>query len=179
VTVRCPSCHESFAIAREHEGRATVPCPRCGRIVVVGAPVDLSTADGADDPQTAPLLERLAPGDDPTQIGAAAATLRLPAGKRVSVVVASGPRKGNRVTLDRPRLTLGLAGGGADLDVPDPEMSASHAAIECHGERIVLRDLGSKAGTFVGDDRISRREIEDQAEFRLASTAFLLLVADE
>jgi len=179
VTARCPSCHESFAIAREHEGRATVPCPRCGHIVVVGAAAGPSAAADPDDPRTEPDLERLAPGEDPTQIGAASATLRLPPGKRVSVVVATGPRKGNRVTLDRPRLTLGLAGGGADLDVPDPEMSRSHAAIECHGERIILRDLGSKAGTFLGDDRIGQREIEDQTEFRLAGTTFLLLVADE
>ena len=174
--MRCPSCHESFAIAREHEGRATVACPRCGRIVVVGAAADPSPPD---DPQTEPLLERLAPGEDPTQIGAASATLHLPAGKRVSVVVASGPRQGNRVTLERPRLTLGLAGGGADLEVPDPDLAPSHAAIECHGGRIVLRDLGSKAGTFVGNDRIGRREIEDQTEFRLGGTTFLLLVADE
>lgn len=177
MTARCPSCHESFAIAREHEGRATVVCPACGHIVVRAA-VGPSAADGPDDPRTEPALERLASGEGPTQIGAAAATLRLPPGKRVSVVVVTGPRKGNRVTLDRPRLTLGLAGGGADLDVPDPEMSASHAAIECHGERIVLRDLGSKAGTFLGDDRIGQREIEDQTEFRLAGTTFLLLVAD-
>jgi hypothetical protein len=176
VTIACPSCNESLAVGREDDGRATVTCRRCRRIVVIA---EVRRPAAADDPQTEPHLEPLAAGEEPTRIGVASATLRLPARKRVSVVVATGPRKGNRVTLDRPRLTLGRAGGGADLDVPDPEMSASHAAIECHGERIVLRDLGSQAGTVVGDDRIGRREIEDQTEFRLGGTTFLLLVADD
>jgi pSer/pThr/pTyr-binding forkhead associated (FHA) protein len=145
-------------------------------VVVIGPD---ARRGAADDPQTEPHLEPLAAGDQPTLIGAAAATLSLPAGKRVAVVVVSGPRAGNRVTLERPRLTLGLAGGGADLEVPDPEISPRHAAIECHGARIVLRDLGSRAGTFVGDERVSQREIEDQTEFRLAGTTFLLLVADD
>jgi type III secretion system (T3SS) inner membrane Yop/YscD-like protein len=175
VTVRCPSCNEPFTVAREAGDKATAPCPRCGRVVVTGAP----RAAAADDPQTEPHLERLAPGEEPTRVGAAAATLSLPTGKRVSVVVASGPRKGNRVTLDRPRLTLGQAGSGSDLEVPDPDISPSHAAVECHGARIVLRDLGSRAGTFVGDERVSQREVEDQTEFRLAGTTFLLLVADD
>jgi FHA domain len=174
VTIRCPSCTESFALSRRDEGKATAACPHCGRIVVLGA----GSSAAGDDPRTEPLLEPLAPGEDPTRIGAAAATLSLPAGKRVSVVVASGPRKGNRATLERPRLTLGLAGGGADLDIPDPEMAPAHAAIECHGTRIILRDLGSRSGTFVGDERVGQREIEDQTEFRLAGTTFLLLVAD-
>jgi pSer/pThr/pTyr-binding forkhead associated (FHA) protein len=42
----------------------------------------------------------------------------------------------------------------------------------------VLRDLGSRGGTFVGDERIGQREIEDQVEFRLGGTTFLLLVND-
>ena len=117
MTVRCPSCNESFAVAREDEGRATVPCRRCGRVVVIAGAARPATAD---DPQTEPCLEP-----------------------------------------------------------PDPEISPRHAAIECHGERIVLRDLGSKAGTFVGDDRVGQREIDDQTEFRLAGTTFLLLVADD
>ena len=176
MTVRCPSCNESFALAREDEGRATVPCRRCGRVVVIAG---AARPAAADDPQTEPCLEPLAAGEEPTQIGAAGATLSLPPGKRVSVVVVSGPRKGNRATLDRPRLTLGQAGAGADLEVPDPEISTRHAAIECHGARIVLRDLGSRAGTFVGDERVGQREIDDQTEFRLAGTTFLLLVADD
>jgi pSer/pThr/pTyr-binding forkhead associated (FHA) protein len=97
----------------------------------------------------------------------------------VSVAILSGPRKGEVVVLGRPRLTIGRAGGGSDVELPDPDVSRSHAAVECHGARIVLRDLGSRNGTFLGDERISQREVADRAEFRVGGITFLLLVADE
>jgi pSer/pThr/pTyr-binding forkhead associated (FHA) protein len=109
----------------------------------------------------------------------AAKTLSLPAGKRVSIAILSGEFKGNVTVLLGPRLTFGRQGGGADVQVPDPEVSRSHAALECHGARIVLRDLGSRYGTFVGDQRVSQREIHTHTEFRLGGTMFLLLVTDE
>jgi adenylate cyclase len=62
--------------------------------------------------------------------------------------------------------------------VPDPDVSRSHAAVECHGARVVLRDLDSRNGTFVGEERVTQRDVEDRTEFRLGGTTFLLLVAD-
>ena len=101
----------------------------------------------------------------------------LPPGKRVSLAI----RKGEVVTLDRPQVLIGRVGGqvGANVEVPDPEVSRAHATVTCHGPRIVLRDLGSTNGTFVGADRIEERQIEDHAEFRLGRTRFMLIVADQ
>jgi pSer/pThr/pTyr-binding forkhead associated (FHA) protein len=50
--------------------------------------------------------------------------------------------------------------------------------VECHGPRIVLRDLGSRNGTFVGADRITQREVEDRTEFRIGATTLVVLVTD-
>ena len=83
------------------------------------------------------------------------------------MAVLSGPRKGDVFVLERPRLALGREGGGADVQVPDPDVSRSHAALECHGTRVVLRDLDSRNGTFVGEERVTQRDVEDHAEFRL------------
>jgi pSer/pThr/pTyr-binding forkhead associated (FHA) protein len=177
VTLRCPSCHETFPLPAGAEGRSTVACPRCARVVVVRDAGDGAGAPAAD-PSTEPHLEPLAPAEQPTQIGVASQTLSLPRGKRVSVAVLSGPRKGDVFVLERPRLALGREGGGADVAVPDPDVSRSHAALECHGPRIVLRDLDSRNGTFVGGDRVTQREVEDRTEFRLGGTTFMLLVAD-
>ena len=104
----------------------------------------------------------------------------LPPGKSVSLAILEGPRKGEVVTLDRPQVLIGRAGGraGADVELPDPEVSRAHATLTCQGLRIVLRDLGSTNGSFVGPDRIEEREIEDHAEFRLGRTRFMLIVAD-
>ncbi len=105
----------------------------------------------------------------------------LPPGKRVSLAILEGPRKGDVVILDRPQVLIGRAGGraGANVEIPDPEVSRAHATVTCHGPRFVLRDLGSTNGTFVGADRIEERQIEDHAEFRLGRTRFMLIVADQ
>jgi len=45
---------------------------------------------------------------------------------------------------------------GCDLVLDDPQASPRHAQIEVQPDgRVVLRDLGSEAGTFVGDSRIA------------------------
>ncbi len=105
----------------------------------------------------------------------------LPLGKRVSLAILEGARKGDVVTLERPQVLIGRAGGraGANVEIPDSEVSRAHATLTCQGARVVLRDLGSTNGTFVGADRIEEREIEDQAEFRLGRTRFMLIVADQ
>ena len=176
-TTRCPGCDKAFDLLVDDQGRSTVVCPHCGRIVIVGAAT--AQTESPDDPSTEAFLEPLLPAEDPTQIGVASKTLSLPPGKRVSVAILSGPRKGDVVVLSGPRLTFGREGAGADLQVPDLDVSREHAAVECHGPRIMLRDLGSRNGSFVGDQRVSQREIENDDEFRLGGTMFMLLVVDE
>ena len=75
---------------------------------------------------------------------------------------------------------IGRAGGGsgAQLEVPDPEISRAHAVLECRGRQIVLRDLNSTNGTFVGEEQISNRELEDHDEFRVGRTRLMLILAD-
>jgi len=112
----------------------------------------------------------VAPGGQPP--------LRLPRDGRVSVVVMSGPRTGDVLVLKRPRLLIGREGGEADLQLPDPEISRSHAMLECHGDRVVLRDLGSRNGTFVRGKRGVQHELSDQAEFRVGATQLMLVVTE-
>jgi len=171
----CPNCGAPLGAEPLAAGKSTRICGSCGHVVVVGARPGSTMAD---EPHTAPLLETPGEGDLPTSIGVAGQLLRLPAGKRVAVAVLSGERKGEAVPLTQPRLSIGRTGGGADLEVSDSDASRSHAVVECHGLRIVLRDLGSRNGTFVGDERISQRDVEDRTEFRIGATTFVLLVTD-
>jgi hypothetical protein len=172
----CPGCGAAFDLPPERHDRSTAVCPRCGRVVI--ALPAAAPAGTSDDPSTQAFLEPLPPAESPTEVGVASQTLSLPAGKRVSVAILSGPRKGDVTVFHGPRLTFGRDGAGADVQVPDLEVSRSHAALECHGARIVLRDLGSTHGTFVGDQRVTRREIESRSEFRLGATTIMLLVTD-
>jgi hypothetical protein len=171
-TIECPSCQ---ARIDAEPARSSVRCPACGRVAAVPGAAPASDAGG---PETEAYVEPLAPAEEPTAVGAARAVLALPAGKRVSVAILSGERKGDVVVLDRPSLSLGRQGGGADVQVADPDVSRSHAALDCHGARIVLRDVGSRNGTFVGEARITSLDVEDRTEFRLGGTRFMLLVTD-
>ena len=177
---RCPSCQTTFEPSAGPAARATAVCPSCRHVVVVAAGEGSSAAPDPEEPGTAPLLVPLGRGEGPTEIGVAGPTLSLPARKRVAVAILSGPRKGDAITLQRPRLTVGRDEPGSQMDVllSDPEVSREHAAIECHGDRITLRDLGSRHGTFLGGERIGLKEVSHGAEFRVGNTSLMVVVTD-
>jgi hypothetical protein len=67
----------------------------------------------------------------------------------------SGPREGGVIDLNRGRLTIGRVAEN-DLQLPHETVSRHHAVIERQdAERVVLRDLGSRNGTFVDGERLS------------------------
>lgn len=82
--------------------------------------------------------------------------------------------------LERPTLLIGRqgAGGGAGLELADPQVSRAHATLECRGSRVVLRDLQSSNGTLVDGQRIQERELEDRAEFQVGASRIVLVVTD-
>jgi hypothetical protein len=174
MTIQCSSCHKSFEVP-EGPARATMPCPHCGRIVVLG-PAPREGEGAAADPGTEAYVEALEPAEEPTAIGVARATLSLPKDKRVAVAILSGDRKGDVIVFEKPSVVLGRVGGGGDVELPDPEISRSHASVDCLGSRVVLRDMGSRNGTFVDEQKIQTRELEDKGEFRVGSTRLMLLV---
>jgi FHA domain len=75
------------------------------------------------------------------------------------LIFTSGPREGQSVDIDRPRLTIGRV-DEADVQVPDFKVSREHAVIERdNGGRVVLRDLDSRNGTFVDGVRLQEPRI--------------------
>ena len=173
--IRCPSCDTSFELsAQALQGRSTALCPGCGVVVVLPRGTDAATP--SSEPDTNAYLEPASPGEMPTALGAARALLSMPANKRVSIIVLSGDRKSDVVVLDQPSVVIGRQGGAADIQVPDPDVSRRHAAIDCHGQRIVIRDLESRSGTFVGEQRIQSATLENESEFRVGSTRCMLLL---
>jgi hypothetical protein len=176
MRLACPSCGGGFEVA-DGGAKATERCPSCGRVVVVRDATLVPPQGEATvphDPERA--------GADPvtradfTAVGAAG--LALPEGRRVCLAFLNGPRQGDVVVLQSPSVRLGRAGAGADLEIEDPEVSRSHAVIECHGLRVVLRDVGSRFGTYVDDERVQEHELTDRTEFRVGSTLLLLTITE-
>jgi DNA-binding NtrC family response regulator len=75
----------------------------------------------------------------------------------LKLVVVSGPDEGREAPLEA------YAEVGADaasaLVLTDPAVSRKHMAIENAGGRIVVRDLGSRNGVFLGGTRIREAEV--------------------
>ena len=120
------------------------------------------------------------PSGDGTVRAGSAPGLALPAQKRVTLAILDGARRGESFVLARPKVVIGRKGGGvgADIEIDDPETSRGHAAVECYGGRVLVRDLQSLNGTWVGDRRVGEAEIHNHDEFRLGRTRFMLIVTD-
>ncbi len=74
---------------------------------------------------------------------------------QLTVTVVDGPDKGLELALTgfRKRYVVGR-GLGADLQVGDQDASRRHAELERRGDRVQVKDLGSKNGSKLEDDPI-------------------------
>lgn len=65
---------------------------------------------------------------------------------------------------------------GKDLEIPDPRISRDHADIIVEGNDYFVVDPGSKLGTFVNGERISKRKLSpnDRIEFGVGVGAYLV-----
>ncbi len=49
---------------------------------------------------------------------------------------------------------------GSDIVLDDPIVSGEHAIVKTVGLKSTIEDLGSKNGTFIGNDRVKQRELK-------------------
>ncbi len=97
-------------------------------------------------------------------------SLTLPQDKTIKISVMSGPSQGKEYDLLRPLVTLGRLGGGADIEIDDAEVSRVHCAVEVRGDAILLHDMRSTNGTFLGETRVFSARLEEMSTFRIGST---------
>jgi pSer/pThr/pTyr-binding forkhead associated (FHA) protein len=71
-------------------------------------------------------------------------------------------------------------GGGATVTVDSPGVSRRHARIVVDEHRVTIEDLGSRNGTWVGEERIDRvQEIVESVLIRIGPVWFLLQSVEE
>ena len=93
-----------------------------------------------DDNDTAPVT-----GSIPSASTAVATLIQMNTSKSFAI-------------MNNTELVIGK-GSQADVIVSNPIISRAHAKISCHNGTCTIQDLGSKNGTFVGDQKISGNNI--------------------
>ncbi len=96
------------------------------------------------------------------------------------LVIYKGAMAGMRWPLSRMPVTLGRA-ADCDIVLPERQISRYHVRIEWDADGYVLRDLGSKNGTFVNGEKVRGQlyRLRDGDEISLATTLQIGFVAGE
>jgi predicted Zn finger-like uncharacterized protein len=178
MQLSCPNCGarlfvDDAQIAEQHPSE--VKCWMCTQ------KVSLRDPSAEEGPPTV-VLSVSVPGqrargsrlDD----GAAPQTtsLELPQNQVIRISVISGPSAGLVSELLRPLETIGRLGGGADIEIDDAEVSRLHCAIEVREGVILLNDLSSTNGTFIGESRVLAGRLEHLSTFRIGATVLQVTI---
>jgi hypothetical protein len=123
--------------------------------------------------------------DTPSPIGLSvnsfpeAAHQKLPEGTSVEICVVEGPSQGLKFEITKSITTIGRKGGGADVEIDDPEVSRSHCAIEVRREGILLHDLRSTNGTYLRGSRVTVARLSPMAIFRIGTSHLQLMTTHD
>ena len=85
---------------------------------------------------------------------------------RLKVTDAQGRRF---VTLDKDLFTIGRR-TAADLQIASTDVSRDHAEIVHSGNQFILRDRGSRYGTYVNGEQVTERALLSGDRIRLGRT---------
>jgi hypothetical protein len=94
------------------------------------------------------------------------------------LIVYEGDMAGQRWVIDKDRMIIGR-GTDCDITIPKRQISRQHAQIERDAQGYLLRDLGSKNGTFVNSQQVldKPRRLQDEDEIQIALCIKLGFVA--
>jgi predicted Zn finger-like uncharacterized protein len=181
MRIVCPDCGAKLdldeAQVREQGPESlAVRCWMCTRKLVYE---DLINADSGPPTVALPSAtqERAKASRLDSSLAPETTSLMLPASAAITISVTNGLSRGTDYHLSRPLVTIGRLGGGADFEIDDPEVSRTHCAIEVRQDVILLHDLSSTNGTFIGETRILAGRLRDKSKFRIGSTFLLVNVS--
>jgi HD-GYP domain-containing protein (c-di-GMP phosphodiesterase class II) len=87
--------------------------------------------------------------------------------------VKNGPHKGNEHEIKGDTLVIGRDENPDGIQILDQGISRRHAEIFRIGEMYFIRDLGSRNGTFVNEEKISEELLRVGDEIKIGSTILL------
>jgi transcriptional regulator with GAF, ATPase, and Fis domain len=95
-----------------------------------------------------------------------------------SLTVIEGPDNGASLRAQASEVSVGTAQGN-DLVLADPTVSRHHFSISATPTGLLLRDLGSSNGTWVGGVRLLQGYVDDGARVRVGRTTLRVDLSDE
>jgi len=98
--------------------------------------------------------------------------------RRAAIQCTVGPEAGQSWLMEQDVIRIGSAKTG-DIVITDPTVSRRHAEIRRGRDGVVLRDLGSTNGTFVGQVRAKEVFLAPDTRFRVGRTELVFTPADE
>lgn len=93
------------------------------------------------------------------------------------LIVVNGPLAGTRFPLGRGEILIGRA-PSSQIVLTDPDVGWRHCQIRSHGNRFVIMDLRSTAGTYVNGMRSAERWLEDRDQIGVARTILMYRSAE-
>ena len=103
--------------------------------------------------------------------------LALPKDRTITISILAGPSQGLTHRLTKPRASIGKVGGGADIQINDPQAARLHCVVGLTEDTVRLCDLDSANGTYVNDERIQAADLEHLSEFRVGSTWLIVAIS--
>jgi hypothetical protein len=82
------------------------------------------------------------------------------------LVILTKGRAGRAIELGAERMTIGRAGDNA-FQISDPAVSTYHCEVTMSGKDLVVKDLGSTNGTFIGGEKITSGIVRPGQRLRL------------
>ena len=156
MRVQCPHCGAKLHLDEErfaNERPSQVTCWMCTRTVGVDSPPAEPGPPTIAVRSSAPH-KRSSDSRLEGALNSRTSNLTLPRDKTIKISLITGSSQGMECELSRPLMTIGRLGGGADIEIDDPEISRLHCAVEVRRDAIFLHDLRSTNGTYLGDSRV-------------------------
>lgn len=199
MIITCSSCNSRYRYDESKLAGAAskrIKCPKCKGVIEVLNPIltssnpsdlddtfdsltkrpaETSGASSSKGPSTV-QVHRDAMLAEVASFAASMPQLKMPDNKRFSLAVLSGNNSGEIFHITKPLAVIGRS--DADMVIRDVEASRQHARVEIMGDRVVLRDLNSTNGTFVDEKKVGVAHLDNQSEFRIGTTVFMLIITD-
>ncbi len=91
--------------------------------------------------------------------------------------VVAGPDRGFSTKMESPALTIGK-GNDVDIRLTDPAISRRHLEVAATADGLLVRDLGSRNGTWLGGCRIAEATLIQDVTLSFGQTSMAVRLAD-